>query len=935
MTENTRARSADSWVPRTDQELSRRVALELVFCFALLTYYAFSLAEFAYTHLGESGAKPPLVILLPLGAMLVVAGVGVLRFSRGAIEIGLFPNGMIILAIAAAVIVATARLIYQPMLLCAMLAAFAGVGFGVAITPLVQWLAQLQSGEHELAGAARTTGAAAAGLAIGWTWQAIVARFLDVGPGGQLLLAIPFLLAAAWLGIQSAPDYFVRITVTILTRTVYRLRLVGLENVPKDGPALLISNHLSYADGNLIVATFPRIVRFIVYDAHYNLPFVHWMGRVTSAIPIDATGPPRQIIHALQKAADALKQGELVFVFAEGGISRLGFLQPFHRGFELIMKRAPGVPIIPLYIDGMWGSIFSYQGGKFFWKWPKHLFDRVTIKFGRPMPSNSTTLQVREQIQILSAECLDLRKDQYDPLPVMLAKSAKRFSRRPCIADGTTPMLTFGQTLMRTIIFARLLRRRIGPAAYVGIFLPPSVATALTNFALSAISRIPVNLNYTVGEEVLNSCIEQCEIKQVITSRRFLDKIKLKPNAELIILEELRNEVEKADKLIGFIGRFLPAWLTTRLIFDVGRVRMDDLATVIFSSGSTGIPKGIMLTHHNVVSNIDSVTQQVDATHEDRVMGVLPLFHSFGYTVAMWLPIRIGASTTYHFSPLEAEAIGNMVREQQSTILLSTATFLRHYIRKCGDDDFKSLRILMCGAEKLPMAVADQFENKFGVRPLEGYGCTELSPAVAANRPDIERRGTRQVGNKPGTIGHTMPGMAVRIVHPETNEPLPIGQEGMLLVKGPNVMKGYLKRPDLTAEVIRDGWYRTGDIAKLDEDGFLTITDRMSRFSKIGGEMVPHAKIENEINRILGTQEQVCAVVGVPDERKGERLAVLHTSLPITVEQLWRQLQESGLPPLWVPARNAFFEVSELPVLGSGKLDLKGIKSLAHTKMAG
>jgi acyl-[acyl-carrier-protein]-phospholipid O-acyltransferase/long-chain-fatty-acid--[acyl-carrier-protein] ligase len=517
----------------------------------------------------------------------------------------------------------------------------------------------------------------------------------------------------------------------------------------------------------------------------------------------------------------------------------------------------------------------------------------------------------------------------------MFVRRAKRFSRRACISDGTTPMMTFGQTLMRTIILSRLLRRKLADTRFVGIFLPPSVGAVLANLSVSGLGRIPVNLNYTVGLEVLDNCITQCGIRQVITSRQFTEKIKLEPHAELVFLEDLRSQVGTSDKFSGLVGRFLPAGLVTRLFFDVRQIAMDELATVIFSSGSTGIPKGVMLTHHNIISNIESVVQTVDCTERDRVMGVLPLFHSFGYTVSMWLPLRIGASAVYHYSPLEAEVIGKMVREQQATIFLSTATFLRNYIRKCGADDFRSVRIIMCGAEKLPMQVADQFERKFGIRPLEGYGCTELSPAVSANRPDVERRGGRQVGHKPGTIGHPMPGIAVRIAHPETLEPLPIGQEGLLLVKGPNVMKGYLNRPDLTAEAIRDGWYCTGDIARLDEDGFLTITDRISRFSKIGGEMVPHAKIENEIHRILDTHEQLCVVVGVPDERKGERLVVIHVPLPISVDELWHKLSQSGLPPLWIPSRSAFFEVSNLLVLGSGKLDLKGIKAIAHQKLAG
>jgi acyl-[acyl-carrier-protein]-phospholipid O-acyltransferase/long-chain-fatty-acid--[acyl-carrier-protein] ligase len=239
----------------------------------------------------------------------------------------------------------------------------------------------------------------------------------------------------------------------------------------------------------------------------------------------------------------------------------------------------------------------------------------------------------------------------------------------------------------------------------------------------------------------------------------------------------------------------------------------------------------------------------------------------------------------------------------------------------------------MCGAEKLPQALAQDFHTKFGVLPLEGYGCTELSPAAAANVPDWEHGGIRQTGNRPGTIGQPLPGMAARIVHPDTQEPLPAGQEGVLLVYGANVMQGYLGRPEHTLEVIRDGWYVTGDIARYDEDGFLTITDRLSRFSKIGGEMVPHQKVEDQLHEILGTADRHFVVTAVPDEGKGERLVVLHLPLNGTsTRQLWQQLSGRGLPNLWVPRERDFFTIAELPVLGTGKVDLKKVKELALEK---
>jgi len=301
--------------------------------------------------------------------------------------------------------------------------------------------------------------------------------------------------------------------------------------------------------------------------------------------------------------------------------------------------------------------------------------------------------------------------------------------------------------------------------------------------------------------------------------------------------------------------------------------------------------------------------------------------------VTLWAPLQLGASACYHVDPRQAKEIGELCKKYACTIFVTTPTFLRFCLRRCEPDDFKTLRILMCGAEKLPASLAKEFKEKFGVMPLEGYGCTELSPAAVANVPDWEQHGIKQTGNKPGTIGQPLPGVAARIVDPDTLKDLPPGQEGLLLVYGANVMQGYLGKPELSREVIKDGWYITGDIAKYDEDGFITITDRLSRFSKIGGEMVPHQKVEDQLHEILGTTERHFVVTAVPDESKGERLIVLHLPLNgLDTRAIWQQLSSRGLPNLWVPRERDFITVPELPVLGSGKVDLKKVKEIALEK---
>ena len=291
----------------------------------------------------------------------------------------------------------------------------------------------------------------------------------------------------------------------------------------------------------------------------------------------------------------------------------------------------------------------------------------------------------------------------------------------------------------------------------------------------------------------------------------------------------------------------------------------------------------------------------------------------------------------YHFTPLDAKQIGQLARARKATILLATPTFLRSYLKRCEPEDLESLEVVVAGAEKLPIPLCDAFEQKFGVRPVEGYGTTELSPLVSVNVPP-SRSQSPEVDCKEGSVGRPVPGVSVKVVDPETFEPLPVGTPGMLLVKGPNVMKGYLDQPEETAKVIRDGWYITGDIAKLDADGFIYITGRLSRFSKIGGEMVPHLRIEEALHDILGDEQTAksCAVVtAVPDERKGERLVVVHTKLDVTPEEICKRLQAAGLPNLWIPSADSFLEVDEIPVLGSGKIDLKAVADLAKSRFNG
>ena len=536
------------------------------------------------------------------------------------------------------------------------------------------------------------------------------------------------------------------------------------------------------------------------------------------------------------------------------------------------------------------------------------------------MPAGTPAHAVRQAIQELGAEATEERQTAGDLLDRRLIRGARCRWNRFAMADSTGRQLTYGEMLTG----AKLLGRACGaqPGEMVGVLLPPTVAGSLVNLGLTLEGRIPVNLNVTAGPDAVAGAIAQCGIRRVITSRLFLKKIGggLTGDAACIFVEDLIRQASAWNKARAYL------WAR---VFGRGRSATPvDTATVIFSSGSTGVPKGVVLSHYNLIANIEAIAQLFWIEGCDIIVGVLPFFHSFGFTVTIWFPLVSGCGVVYHPNPTEATAIGELVEKYKATLLLSTPTFCATYTRKCTREQFASLRYVLVGAEKLREPIAAAFREKFGVELLEGYGCTEMSPVIAVNAPTFQAGRDTQIGSKPGTVGHPLPGVAVRIVDPVTFEPLPPNTEGLLLVKGSNRMLGYLNQPERTAEVFRNGWYITGDVALVDDEGFIKITDRLARFSKIGGEMVPHLKVEEAILGVLG--EGQCAVTGIPDEQRGERLVALYVQPDVAPDEIWKRLNATDLPRLWIPKRENIYPVDALPQLGTGKLDLRGVKQRAQ-----
>jgi len=856
-------------------------------------------------------------------------GIGIGSFaagylSGGKIEYGLIPLGAVGMTVFGALLYSPGHSIQTAEVHLALLGFFGGF-FAVPLNALIQHRPRPEQKGGVIA--------AANLLSFVGVFAAAGAYYLfSIGlhqtPAGVFLDGAVLTLITTAYSIYLLPDSLVRLVLWMATHSVYRIRVEGRENIPETAGALFVANHMSFVDALLLIASTDRPIRFLIFKGIYDLPFVKPFAKLVRAIPISSELRPRDMIQSLRQASDALRSGEIVCIFAEGQITRAGQMLPFRRGMERIIKGID-VPIVPVNLDGVWGSIFSFERGRFLWKIPRSLPYPVTISFGKPMPSTSTPFEVREAVQTLQTEAYRHHKSGMRTLHCGLIRTAHRSPFRFAMGDKRRPRMKWGGVLLSSIFLVRRLRSHWAGQEMVGILLPPSVPGALVNYAAMLAGKIPVNLNYTLSDEALASCAAQCKLETVITTKALLDHIPLKIPGKTILLEEAAAKPTLAEKIVALLLWFSPGWWIERSLTQGKRKSIDDLATIIFSSGSTGDPKGVMLTHYNIASNTEQAGQTFMFDNKDCMLGVLPFFHSFGFTVTLWLPAQLGISVVYHPSPLDLTAVGELVRDYRVTFLLATATFLQQYMRRCFPEDFGSLEHVVVGAEKLPERLALAFEDRFGIRPLEGYGATECSPIVAVNTHDFRGPGFHQVGAKRGRIGHPLPGISVRIVDPDTGATLPIDTPGLLLVRGPNVMKGYLGKPEKTAEVLCDGWYATGDIASQDEDGFLAITDRLSRFSKIGGEMVPHIKIEEHLQELAGATEQVFAVTSVPDGKKGERLVVLHTLSIEEVAATLEKLPQAGLPNLWTPRPNQFFHVDELPHLGTGKLDLRQLRALA------
>lgn len=866
---------------------------------------------------------------LRIGLMITFMAVGIGlgsifagRLSGEKIEPGLTPMGSIGMGVFSILLSLTT----SSYALTAFALTMVGFSGGLFIVPL-NALLQQKSGREEkgriiaTSNFISTAGILASSAAL-WIFKDILHISAD-----RIILIFGLLTIAFTAYItRMLPDFLVRFALFLLTHTMYKIRVVGRENIPQRGPALLVSNHMSFVDGLLVGACMQRFIRFMVYRYFYELRHLNWFMRLMKVIPV-SDGGRKDVFEALAKAREELKSGHVVCIFAEGAISRTGNLQPFKKGVERISESLD-VPVIPVHIDRVWGSVFSFKRGKFFWKLPERFPHPVTVSFGRPLTSTATANDLRHEVMELSSISMGHRISDKDLLHLRFIKAAKKRFFSPCLADSSGRALTYGQTLAGCLVLSSWLKNNRKGERFIGIMLPASAAGVVANIGALMAGHTPVNLNFTGGREALDCAVRQCGIGTILTSRLFLSRARLEEMEGMVFLEDIsRVSATPFKKALKYISALiLPSGLISALLCK-GKKDSGRLAAVIFTSGSMGEPKGVMLTHKNILSNIEGLAQIFPLTKKDTLMGILPFFHSFGFTGTIWFPLLSGLKAVYHGNPLDAKTVGEMVGKHRATIIMGTPTFYSAYAAKCASEQFSSLRFAIAGAEKLREPVARAFREKFGIDLLEGYGCTEMSPVVSVNSPDILHGEIRQEGNKPGTVGRAIPGVAVKAVDPVTGERVPDGEEGLLLVKGHSLMAGYLGQGAKTSEVIRDGWYITGDIASIGEDGFIRIVDRVSRFSKIGGETTPHIKIEETLSELLGGVE--CAVTAVPDPHKGERLVAFYCCEGIEAHDIWKGLQSTGLPKLWIPKRENIYRIDAIPVTPAGKTDLRKIKELA------
>ncbi|PKF61578.1 acyl-[ACP]--phospholipid O-acyltransferase [Psychromonas sp. psych-6C06] len=881
---------------------------------------------------------------LVIQATMAATGIGIAvgswvagRFSRNHIEIGLIPFGAVGVAVS---------LWCLPLMQSSMTQAlcFLSVGLmgGLFIVPL-NALIQFHAGRDEMGKVlAVNNWVQSVGMA---TFLAITACFAYFGFNSEFLLT--FTAVVAMLGglytIYKLPQSLVRLVLNWSISRHYKVSVQGMKNIPEQGGVLLLGNHVSWVDWAILQIACPRPVRFVMDRKIYSRWYISWFFKALGCIPIDASASSKR---SLTTIAQILDNGDVVALFPEGHISRNGHLSEFKRGFELACKKAQQpLKIVPFYIRGLWGSKFSRSSDKLKEVRTQGMFRDLVVAFAPAMEKQSNAQQVKSQVFNLSVSSWQEHVAELPNISNAWIDTVKRVKTKTVLSDNTGMSLTAQQTLVGAISLSKHIKKNV-KQDNIGLLLPTSAGGVIANMASLLAGKTLVNLNYTASQSALVGAIDQAQLSHVYTSKRFLKKLQQRgidlssalQTQQVIYVEDLFAMVSQKQKIGRLLAiKVLPAFALKWLY--ATKTKASQPAAILFSSGSEGTPKGVMLSQQNIMANLKQVSDVLNTQETDVVLGSLPLFHAFGLTVTQLMPLVEGLPLVCCADPTDAVAVAKTVAKHEATIMCGTSTFLRLYAknRKVDPLMFASLRIVVAGAEKLNEQVKTDFESKFNKKILEGYGTTETTPVASVNMPDQLHQNDWQVqvGGKAGTVGMPLPGTSFKIVDPETFQPLAIGEAGLVLIGGAQVMLGYLGAPEKTQQVIKEidnqRWYVSGDKGKLDEDGFLTILDRYSRFAKIGGEMISLGAVEQAVLNAVQQDIDVVAIA-CKDPQKGENIVLLHQG-EIDKKQIKQTMLADGCNPLMLP--KSYFMVEEVPKLGSGKTDFSQAKKLATSLIEG
>jgi acyl-[acyl-carrier-protein]-phospholipid O-acyltransferase/long-chain-fatty-acid--[acyl-carrier-protein] ligase len=860
---------------------------------------------------------------IALGSMIAA------RSSRNYIETGLIPVGALGVALGISVLPGLHSVLSMGIVFL-----LVGMMGGLFIVPLNS-LIQFQAREEQL-------GTVLAGnnwiqnVAMISALMMTVAFALGGFPSERLffLLALVAVLGTGYT-VYKLPHSLVRLLATALLKRRYRVEVVGFENLPSSGPTLLLGNHISWIDWALVQIACPRPIRFVMLRAIYERWYLKPFFKAFGVVPIS----PGQSKASLETINGLLKAGEMVCLFPEGAISRNGHLGKFHSGYQRAVEGLEEGVIVPFYLRGLWGSRLSRADEGLQEARAPSVRRDLIVAFGKPLPLDTAPEQLKQKVFDLSISAWDSYSSSLDPLPLAWLRTAHRAPGNVSSIDSSGTRLSNRQMVAAAACFGRAMKLR-KLTRNVGLVLPASGAAAIATMATLLRGKTVVHLNYTAGAEAVNAAIDSAGIEQVFTSRQFETKLsargielsELLRGANVVYLEDLKDAIPRWKLVLAaLLFSLLPVKWFYRAYGH--KTSLEAPAAILFSSGSEGNPKGIVLSHRNILSNCKQISDVLNTRTDDAIMACLPPFHSFGLTVTLIMPLVEGIPMVCHPDPTDSLGVARAVAKYQATILMGTATFLGLYARnsKIHPLMLESLRVVVAGAEKLPESIRRDFQLKFNKTIFEGYGATETTPVASVNIPDCMDPGDWkvQVGNVVGTVGMPLPGTSFKIVDPESLEELPLGEDGLVLICGNQVMLGYLDDEGKTDDVIveLDGmrWYKTGDKGHLTDAGFLVIVDRYSRFAKLGGEMVSLGAVEQQVQGVLPDGPEVAAVA-IPDARKGEKIVLLVEG-QLELPELREKLLAADVPGLMIPA--AVFPVKAIPRLGSGKTNYAELALLA------